>query len=80
MSTIQTANIDFTSTGSTRIQYTNNDTFKFVAGNTDVLSVNSTSVLLLSLSTYANNSDAVSAGLVANTLYKTSNGEIRIVV
>ncbi len=80
MSTIQVANIHLTSTGSTRIEYTNNDTFKFVAANTDVLTVNSSSMQMPILPTYANNSLAISGGLNVGTMYQTSNGELRIVV
>lgn len=35
---------------------------------------------LSNIPTYANNSMAVSAGLTVNTVYKTSTGELRIVV
>lgn len=33
-----------------------------------------------SLSTYANNADALSGGLTVGALYKTSTGEVRVVV
>ena len=35
---------------------------------------------LLNLSIYADNDDAVSGGLAVNDVYKTSTGELRIVV
>lgn len=37
-------------------------------------------VIILQMSTYANNAAAVSGGLAVNTLYKTATGEVRTVV
>lgn len=39
-----------------------------------------TSLTLTALPTYANNAAAIAGGLIANDVYKTSTGELRIVV
>lgn len=39
-----------------------------------------TSLKLTALPTYANNAAAIAGGLIANDVYKTSTGELRIVV
>ena len=80
MGTLQASNIHFESTGNNRIEYSGSNTFNMYAGGTVMISSSATTVSLANLPTYANNSLAVTGGLSVGDLYKTSGGDIKIVV
>jgi hypothetical protein len=46
----------------------------------DEITINSLKVVLPSIPIYANNADAIAGGLTTDMIYKTSGGELRIVV
>jgi hypothetical protein len=80
MSTLQVSNVHLESTANNRIEYAGSNTVNIYAGGTVMISSSGTTVSLTNLPTYANNSLAVSGGLSVGDLYKTSGGDIKIVV
>jgi len=70
--------------GETGLSYDNNsDTLALAINNVSILQmgiVNNQKRVALQVPTYANNTAAVAGGLTANMLYKTSTGELKIVV
>jgi hypothetical protein len=80
MSTLQVSNVHFESTANNRIEYAGSNTVNIYAGGTVMISSSATTVSLANLPTYANNSLAVTGGLSVGDLYKTSGGDIKIVV
>lgn len=74
MSTLSVTTIS-TANGTTDLTLTTGNT----SGPAIVVGAGGT-LIINNVSTYANNSAAVSGGLSAGNIYKTSNGEIRIVV
>lgn len=62
---------------------TENDILTLAVGNTSIFQmkiVGSQNRVTLKVPTYANNTAALDGGLTANMIYKTSTGELRIVV
>jgi hypothetical protein len=49
-------------------------------GNINIQPATSKSIVIGNISTYANNAAAIAGGLIPNSVYKTSTGELRIVV
>lgn len=75
-----TPNIRFVSTTGSKVEITTSGNVGIgTATPAKTLHVNGT-VRLQGLPTYANNSAAITGGLVADDVYKTSTGELRIVV
>jgi hypothetical protein len=75
-----TPNLRFVSTTGSKVEITTSGNFGIGTGTpTKTLHVNGT-VRLQGLPTYANNAAAITGGLVADDVYKTATGELRIVV
>lgn len=75
-----TPNLRFVSTAGSKVEITTSGNFGIGTGTpTKTLHVNGT-VRLQGLPVYANNAAAITGGLVADDVYKTATGELRIVV
>ena len=80
MGTLQVSNVHLESTANNRIEYAGSNTVNIYAGGTVMIGLSGTTVSLANLPTYADNSAAVTGGLSVGDLYKTTGGDIKIVV